>query len=129
MEQQNKSRTSQTLIKRINEILQDVPLIDGHNDLPWRIRHDADGDIDSIDFTGKGPSPFRHTDLKRLRKGGIGAQFWAIYLPEKIQGSEAAETAMVQIEMLQSFIAKYSDDLEIANTASEIERIHKEVSQ
>lgn len=63
-----------TLLERARSLLREHPLVDGHNDLPWAIRQDleAAGDPDRYDL----PRPTRgHTDLPRLRAGGVGGQF------------------------------------------------------
>ena len=67
-------------LARARRILKQTPLIDGHNDLPWRIREDsiARGNVDAYDLRKHTPG---HTDLDRLRKGMIGAQFWSVYIP------------------------------------------------
>ena len=60
-------------------VLSSVPLFDGHNDLPWAIRNaDAPRDVRAYDISRPTPG---HTDLARLRAGGVGAQFWSVYVP------------------------------------------------
>ena len=54
-------------------------VVDGHNDLAWRIREFHDSSFDKIDLTR--PQPDLHTDIDRLRRGGVGAQFWSAYVP------------------------------------------------
>src|SRR5947207_15988177 len=75
-------------------ILRQTPLIDGHNDLPWRIREDsiAHGNVDVYDLRKHTPG---QTDLERLRKGMVGAQFWSVYTPGEWRDSGYAR---VQLE-------------------------------
>src|SRR6516165_5955519 len=59
-------------------IQREAILIDGHNDLPWKYREKHDPGLTRIDITK--PVPDLHTDIPRLRKGGVGAQFWSAYV-------------------------------------------------
>ncbi|XP_028162190.1 putative dipeptidase MGYG_00085, partial [Ostrinia furnacalis] len=63
------------------QILEEVPLTDGHNDLPWNIRKFLRNQINEFeldtDLTIVEPwsiSKYSHTDLPRLREGMVGAQ-------------------------------------------------------
>ncbi len=70
----------------VREVLREVPLIDGHNDTPWAIRSRVSnhlGDFDFFDTTALERS--MHTDLKRLREGGVGAQFWSVWIPTDLR--------------------------------------------
>src|SRR5215213_4294971 len=73
---------------RITRILREVPLIDGHNDLPWQYRERAKNQLAQIDLRqdqSKLEKPL-HTDIARLRAGGLGAQFWSVYVPVSLKG-------------------------------------------
>jgi membrane dipeptidase len=85
-----------------------IPVIDGHNDLPWRMRMGARE---------------LHTDIPRLRSGGVGAQFWSVYVP--CGGSQSAATVQVleQIDLVHRLIEAHPDDLALATTAGDVERI------
>lgn len=99
-------------------------VIDGHNDLPWQFREKADLSFRKIDIRKiqKG----LHTDLPRLRKGGVGAQFWAAYVPASTRKSgEAVRQTLEQIDVIHRMVRAYPDDLEMALTADDILRIHK----
>lgn len=69
-----------TSLEAARELLREFPVADGHNDLPWALREQVGYDLDARDITGD-QSAFLHTDLARLRAGGVGAQFWSVYVP------------------------------------------------
>jgi membrane dipeptidase len=168
---------------RVMQILKQVPLIDGHNDVPWQYRRRVNLHVDQIDFhdTTKLDPPM-HTDLTRLRAGGLGGQFWSVYVPApgaaatrrqaaasprgassdraardgaprtpaasprdagQTRGGAAAttssspagapadsarevQTVFEQIDFVHRLAARYPDHLEIALTADDVVRIHKE---
>lgn len=98
-------------------------LIDGHNDLPWQLRTKGDSGFDKFDVAKSQPT--LDTDIPRLRQGGVGAQFWSAYAPvETMRTGEAAKVTLEQIDLIRRLIARYPDDLELALTADDIERIH-----
>lgn len=109
------------LLPRARAVLARHPLIDGHNDLPWTIRRHpaAPGDLDAYDLHAIAPDG-GHTDLPRLRAGGVGGQFWSVYVP----GEGGAGRAVIQLEQLdlaRRMIARYPDDLELCLTADDAE--------
>ncbi|HEX9250227.1 MAG TPA: dipeptidase [Gemmatimonadaceae bacterium] len=106
-------------LARAKRILSQTPLIDGHNDLPWRIREDsiARGNVDAYDLRKRTPG---HTDLDRLKKGMIGAQFWSVYTPGEYRDSGYARVQLEQIDIARRFIAKYPDRLALALSANDI---------
>jgi len=112
-------------LARAKRILRQTPLIDGHNDLPWRIREDsiARGKVDAYDLRKRTPG---HTDLDRLRKGMIGAQFWSVYIPAEWRDSGYARVQLEQIDVARQMIAKYPDRLALALTADDIRRDFKQ---
>lgn len=98
-------------------------LIDGHNDLPWQLRELVGGSLDQCDIAQ--PQPKLHTDLARLRQGGVGGQFWSVYVPaETDRTGTALRDTLEQIDLVHRMIARYPDSLELALTADDIERIH-----
>lgn len=100
-------------------------LIDGHNDLPWEVRKKGNSSFDRIDISLLQPE--LQTDLVRLRRGGVGAQFWAVYVPaETAHDGTAAKMAREQFSLIETMIARYPDDLEAARSADDIVRIHAE---
>ena len=104
-------------------ILKTVPLIDGHNDIPDAIR--ARGGLDSVDFAVVQPKLM--TDIPKLRSGGVGAQFWAAYVPVTTMdsGSHPAVYALEQIDLVKRLCAKYPRDLAMAYRAADVERNFK----
>lgn len=115
------------LDRRIARVLKTTPLIDGHNDLPWEIREKYDDWRKPLDLqadTSALPAPLQ-TDIPRLRRGGVGAQFWSVWISSAIKGDEAIRTTIEQIDMVHRMVARYPRDLEMASTAADIVRIHK----
>jgi len=115
---------------RIDRLLKEVPLIDGHNDLPWEYRDRVKNHLAQIDIAqdqSKAPAKDRalHTDIARLRKGRVGAQFWSVYVPADLKGADAVVTTMEQIDVVQRLAAIYPDTFALAYTADDIARIHK----
>jgi membrane dipeptidase len=109
-------------LERARRVLARTPLIDGHNDLPWAIREfvDAPRNVTAYDIAGRAPG---HTDLARLERGMVGAQFWSVYIPADYADSGFARVQLEQIDIARQFIAKYSGQFEMAGGASDIERI------
>ncbi len=100
-------------------------VIDGHNDLPWQIRTDGGSSFDRLDIAK--PQPTLHTDIPRLRKGGVGAQFWVVYVPpETLRSHTATKMALEQFDLIHRMIQRYPETFELARTADDIVRIHKE---
>jgi membrane dipeptidase len=114
------SGPSPQLIERARALHKQSPLIDGHNDFPWEVREKSGGDVDARDMT----KPVEgHTDLARLRAGGVGAQFWSVYVPAELQGKGAVTATLEQIDIVHRMMRKYPDTFELALTAADIERI------
>jgi len=110
----------------VRQLLRKVPLIDGHNDVPWMYRKRSN-DLASVDFR-KDTSRFKPawaTDIPRLRAGGVGAQFWSVYVPSKFPGAEAVQATVEQIDVVHQMCALYPDTFELALTAADVERIHR----
>lgn len=115
------------LVDRARKILDQVPLVDGHNDLPWEYRQRVKNHLAQIDLaadTAKLERPL-HTDIPRLRQGGMGAQFWSVYIPASISGPDAVKTVIEQIDVVHRLVERYPDVFEIALTADDAVRIHK----
>ncbi len=101
-------------------ILRTVPLIDGHNDIPYALRER--GGLDSVDFAVRQPKLM--TEIPKLRAGHVGGQFWAAYVPVTTMdsGTHAAIYALEQIDLVHRLCAKYPRSLAMAYTAADIER-------
>ena len=88
------------LDRRARDMLRRFPLIDGHNDLPWALRNGArqhGGHASQVVFNLEAPAGGLHTDLPRLAAGGIGAQFWSVYVPASLAGDGAVTAVLEQI--------------------------------
>jgi len=109
---------------RAERVLRSTPLIDGHNDLPWRIREDSahPRDVEAYDLRTRTPG---HTDLERLRQGMVGGQFWSVYIPGEIRDSGFARVQLEQIDIARRVIAKYPE-LAPASTAADVMRAFKQ---
>jgi membrane dipeptidase len=105
-------------------VLSRTPLIDGHNDLPWAIRESpaAPRDVHAPAHDLRGHPPFM-TDIARLRKGMVGAQFWSVYIPYEAVDSGAARVQLEEIDIAKQLIAAYPDVFEEALSSSDVNRI------
>jgi membrane dipeptidase len=112
-------------LERAKRILESTPLIDGHNDLPWEIRKskEAPGDVDAYDIRKEvARRGSNQTDLPRLRRGMVGAQFWSVYTPGEYSDSGYARVQLEQIDIARRMIAKYPEALEFVTSADGIRR-------
>jgi membrane dipeptidase len=123
---------AQNYQQRVDRVLIQTPLIDGHNDLPWEIRERFNGDVAALNFaadtahlTVKPGQTALMTDIPRLRAGHVGAQFWSVWIPVSTPGYEAVQVTLEQIDLVKRLAAGYPKDLEMAYTAADIRRIHK----
>ena len=125
----------QAIALRVSKLLNRVPLIDGHNDLPWEIRERFGSDLDRVDLnadTGRlQPKSVASdqvplmTDIPRLRAGHVGAQFWSVFIPVSVTGPAAIKMTIEQIDLVKRLTRRYPTDLEMAFRADDIIRIHK----
>jgi len=117
---------------RVEQVLLRTPLIDGHNDLPWEIRERYKSDFLAVDLG----SDTHHlpvgvdqaaimTDIPRLRAGLVGAQFWSVWIPVDVQGFQAVQMTLEQIDLVKRMAERYPMDFAMAYTAADIRRIHK----
>jgi membrane dipeptidase len=102
-------------------LLRRFPVIDGHNDLAWALRQARPRDAAGTDISA--PLDFTHTDLPRLRRGGVGGQFWSVYVPAQLQGEAAVVTTLEQIDLVRQLAGCHPDALALAFTAADVERI------
>jgi membrane dipeptidase len=118
------AQSGSNLVERAAAIHKAVPTIDGHNDYPWALREKSPGrDLNVLDI--RQPQPSLMTDIARLRAGGVGGQFWSVYVPATMQGKEAVRATLEQIDVVHRMVAKYPDTFVLTRTADEVERAFK----
>jgi membrane dipeptidase len=110
---------------RIAALLARTPVVDGHNDLAWQLRRRFRYDLDRIDVSTDQRANGLHTDLLRLREGGVGAQFWSVYVPGRIAGDAAIAATLEQIDFVHRLVETYPGHLALATTADEMEAAHQ----
>src|SRR5437588_11568374 len=98
------------LIERARKLLSRAPVIDGHNDLLWEGRDRVGYDFDALDIASSCRDVM--TDIPRIRAGGLGGQFWSVYVPSNLPGDTAVTATLEQIDAFYSMLARYSDTLE-----------------
>jgi membrane dipeptidase len=126
------STPSEDVATRIQHVLAAAPLIDGHNDLPWELRKRFKGDLTKVDLNADTSSlprpadsvPLR-TDIPRLHAGGVGGQFWSVWIPVQLKGPELVQTTVEQIDLVKTMTARYPAHLGMAYTAADVRRLHK----
>ncbi|MFF0445496.1 dipeptidase [Streptomyces sp. NPDC004609] len=119
------SASASDLLRRARQVLAAHPVVDGHNDLPWALRENVRYDLDRLDIsrdlTGR-----LHTDIPRLRSGGVGAQFWSVYVPSRLSGDEAVSATLEQIDAVRALLERYPGDLARALSADDMERAREQ---
>ncbi|HEY6564011.1 MAG TPA: dipeptidase [Pirellulaceae bacterium] len=99
-------------------------VVDGHNDLPWALRDAGDRVFKKIDIAQAQPK--FHTDIPRLRQGGVGAQFWSVYVPASTRNDGTAlQTTLEQIDIVDAMLDRYPETFERALTADDVMRVWK----
>src|ERR1700679_2430101 len=100
--------------KRVERVLLQTPLIDGHNDLPWELRDRFKSDLSAIDLKSDTGHLAVHdgetalmTDIPRLRAGHVGGQFWSVWIPTDLKGYEAVQVTLEQIDLVKRMAAQY----------------------
>jgi membrane dipeptidase len=111
-------------LEHAKRLLHDVPIIDGHNDYPMAVREKANGDLAKLDIRQSQPGLM--TDLGRLAAGGVGGQFWSVYVPVDLKGADAVSATLDQIDIVYGMMARYPDRFALALTADDIEKIEKQ---
>jgi membrane dipeptidase len=109
-------------LETAKRVLATTPLIDGHNDLPWAIKNAEGAPMDVRAYDLRRPTP-GHTDIERLRRGMVGAQYWSVYVPSDAVEEGAAKVQLEQFDLMRQVIELYPDHFELALTASDVERI------
>ncbi len=107
--------------ERVAAVLAGAPVFDGHNDLAWALRRQVAYDLDQRDIAHDQPT--LHTDIPRLRAGGVGAQFFSVYVPGTMAGGAAVTATLEQIDCVARIVARYPDTFAAARTAADVRRI------
>jgi membrane dipeptidase len=112
------------LLEHARALHREVPLIDGHNDYPWTLREKVPSlDLAQLDIRVSQPGIM--TDVARLRAGGVGGQFWSVYVPASLRGQAAIRATLEQIDIVHRLVARDSDVFAEARTADDVERAFK----
>ncbi|XP_021940411.1 dipeptidase 1-like isoform X2 [Zootermopsis nevadensis] len=124
--------THQERLEAVRRILRDVPLIDGHNDLPWNVRKFVHNQILSFNFTADlekvdpwARSNWSHTDLPRLRRGMVGAQFWSAYVPCDAQYLDAVQLTLEQIDLIKRLADLNPEHLTLVTSVKGVQETHR----
>ncbi|GAB0092852.1 Dipeptidase [Sergentomyia squamirostris] len=119
-------------MKVVGKVLKEVPLIDGHNDLPWNIRKFLKNQLREFRFGEDlrqiapwSTSVWSHTDLRRLREGMVAAQFWSAYVPCSSQHLDAVQLALEQIDLIRRLVNLYPQHMALVTTANGIDESHQ----
>ncbi|HZX39433.1 MAG TPA: dipeptidase [Streptomyces sp.] len=113
------------LLSRARELLAEHPVVDGHNDLPWALRQHVCYDLNRMDIAADQTGRL-HTDIPRLRSGGVGAQFWSVYVRSDLAGDDAVSATLEQIDGVRQLLERYPADLAAAVTADDMEKARGE---
>lgn len=118
---------AQALEEKVIRILAEVPLIDGHNDLPEQMRDRVKDRLDRLDLAVDTSTldPPMHTDIPRLRSGHVGGQFWSVYVPTSLKGPAAVQAVFEQIDLVHRMAGRYPGTFAMAYTAADVTRIHR----
>ena len=131
-----RAQTDAALLRHALRLHRAVPMIDGHNDLPWKLRTRGSDSFDSTDlgrvvFSWDSmdiarPQPTLMTDIPRLRKGGVGGVFWSTWVPTQLIPADAAKVELEQIDIVRRMPERYPRVFALARTADDILRIHRQ---
>lgn len=124
--QENRVRDDLPVVisQEARQVHQATYVFDGHNDLPWEIRSKGSRSLEKIDISQ--PQPQLHTDIKRLREGGVGAQFWSVYVPASADRTgQAHQMTLEQIDIVHAMMQKYPETFELARTYADVVRIRQ----
>ena len=110
-------------LDRALAVLENAPVVDGHNDLPWVIREEFGSDVENYDISAYAQFD---TDIPRMREGRVGTQFWSVYVPSSMTPVDAMRVQLEQINIAHRIIERYPDDLVLALTVDDIDSAKEE---
>ncbi len=99
------------------QIHESALVIDTHADTPQRF---VDENFDLAADAGQG-----HIDLKKIRAGNLGAEFFSIWVEPKWKG-QFAHRALDLIDSVYAQAARHPDQVTMAFTADDIVRAHQQ---
>ena len=105
---------------RTADLLRHDPVFDGHNDLAWALREQAGHDLAALDIARHQPS--LHTDIGRLWAGGVGAQFFSVFVPGTLPAADAVVATLEQIDCVRRIVARYPETFRAARTADDVRK-------
>ncbi|WP_439943204.1 dipeptidase [Streptomyces sp. BBFR115] len=112
-----------SFLDRARDLLRDFPVVDGHNDLPWALREQVRYDLAARDISAP-QNAHLHTDLPRLREGGVGAQYWSVYVRSDLP--DPVPATLEQIDCVRRLLERYPADLAPALSAADMEAARAE---
>ena len=111
--------TDSDLLVRARGLHKKGPLIDGHNDLPWQYRNRVRRALSKIDLARSQRD--LHTDIPRLREGGVGGQFWSVFVSTDLPAADFVQATVEQIDIVYNLLRRYPGTFQLALTANEVE--------
>jgi len=119
-------RHIQSPLQEALAILHENPLVDGHNDLAMHIRYKYKNQLATVNLQDENIQGFGHTSIPKLKRGKLGGQFWAAYVPCESQGKDGVRYVLEQIDIIKRFTQQYNDTFQFVTTADEIVDTHKQ---
>uniref|UniRef100_A0A3P9KYP8 Dipeptidase n=1 Tax=Oryzias latipes TaxID=8090 RepID=A0A3P9KYP8_ORYLA len=110
-------------LNRAYQLMSETPLIDGHNDLPWQLRMQFNNQLNKVNLDTLETT---HTNIPKIKKGRLGAQFWAAYVPCETQYKDAVRQTLEQIDVVHRMCEKYPDTFKFVTTSQGIMDAFKE---
>ena len=114
-----------TPMERARAVLKVSPVIDGHNDLPWALRTQFGGRSNGVDLRDEAAARAAglDTDFARLKRGGVGGQFWSLWVPGDLKGPAATVAVEKQMDLVRRLAARYPEQMGLAFTADEVAKV------
>ncbi|MFI5689246.1 dipeptidase [Streptomyces sp. NPDC051636] len=115
--------TAVSSVEAARELLREFPVADGHNDLPWALREQVRYDLGARDIARR-QNAHLHTDIPRLRQGGVGAQYWSVFVRADLP--DPVPATLEQIDCVRQLLDRYPADLAPALTAADMEKARQD---